>query len=221
MPKTLLGAGVLTIMVPTIMVLSTPAAFAQSEPSNRYTMAPTENGFVRLDTVTGAMSLCSRGRHGWQCRVMGSNEDAQQHREIEALKSENAELRSELLRLERRLSELARRDASPQNVPEFELPKEEDVDKAVDYLEGMIRKFRERFENFGDKTRPDSAPSAGNGSSSDPGSGPGSSPNRSGSPDQLPQGTPDQKQDEAPASPSPPNSAPPANTPDAPDNTPL
>lgn len=208
MPKISLGAGVLTIMA-----LTAPAAFAQSETSSRYTLAPTENGFVRLDTVTGAMSLCSRSSRGWFCRIMGSNDDAPQQSEIERLKSANAELRSELLRLERRITDLGRHgssDAAPQAVPNFELPKEEDVDEAVDYLEGMIRKFRERFEDFGEKTRPQhgSAPSVG------------PVPDQSPPPDQGPDEAPDQKQDGSPSSPSP-NSAPPMTTPDEPGDTPL
>lgn len=216
MPKTLLGAGVLTVMV-----FTAPAALAQSETNSRYTMTPTENGFVRLDTVTGAMSVCSRGSHGWFCRVMGGKEDASEKQEIDSLKAENAELRSEILRLERRLSELRRRgssDLSQQAVPQFELPKEEDVDEAVDYLEGMIRKFRERFENFGEKTRPGSGPQAGPGASA--GSDSGASPEQKSSPDSAPDPTPDQKQDQPPAPPEP-NSATPGDAPATPGHMPL
>lgn len=211
MPKTLLGAGVLTVMV-----FTAPAALAQSETNSRYTMTPTENGFVRLDTVTGAMSMCSRGPHGWSCRVMGST-DSSETREIDGLKAENAELRSEIRRLERRLSELRRRGSS-ETVPQFELPKEEDVDEAVDYLEGMIRKFRERFENFGEKTRPGSGPEAGPGSSADSDSG--ASPEQKSSPDAVPDPAPDPKQDQPPTAPEP-NSTTPGGAQAAPEDIPL
>lgn len=214
MPRTLLGAGVLTLMLSTAS-----AAFAQSDTNSRYTMTPTENGFVRLDTVTGAVSLCSRGSRGWFCSVMGSNEDASEKREIENLKAENAELRSEILRLEQRLSELRRRgssDLSPQAVPQFELPKEEDVDEAVDYLEGMIRKFRERFENFGEKTRPGSRPEADSGP--DAGSSSGLSPEQKSTPGPAPDPVPDQNEKQPPAVP---DSAPPDGSPVTPEGTPL
>lgn len=210
MPRTLLGAGVLTILV-----FTSPAAFAQTDTTSRYTMAPTENGFVRLDTVTGAMSLCQKAPQGWSCRAMDSNGGASDRREIDRLRAENAELRSEVLRLEQRLAEQKEGDSSDfssQHVPQLELPKEEDVDEAIDYLEGMIRKFRERFENFGEKTRP--------GSSSRSGSNPESSPEQGSTPESAPDPAPDQKQEQPPATPAP-DATPPENAPASPGGRPL
>lgn len=121
MHRVFLGAGIISVIA-----LGYAPALAQPETS-RYTMAPTEGGFVRLDTVTGAMSFCSKDNGGWSCTPMENGA-----RPIPG-----------------------DRPSGPGDAtPEIELPSEEDVDKAIDYLESMIRKFRERFEDFGEKTRP-------------------------------------------------------------------
>lgn len=150
MHRAILRAGAISLVA-----LAAPAVFAQSD-STRYTMAPTDDGFVRLDTVTGAMSLCSKDDAGWSCKPMANGEKNSQS-EIDKLKSENAGLRAELQRLEDEFID-GKQGLNGAPKPEFKLPSEEEVDQAVDYLEGMIKKFRERFENFGEKTRPDHTP---------------------------------------------------------------
>lgn len=176
-----------------------PAALGQTEGS-RYTMAPTDGGFVRLDTVTGAMSLCSQESGEWSCKPMQTDEQASES-ELEKLKAANAELQSELRRLENEKKSGKPDGGSggplsgpPRDVPELELPSEEQVDQAIDYLESMIRKFRERFEDFGEKTRPGRGP----GPHSNPESGttpngsptPGPAPSPESAPNGGPNGPP-------------------------------
>ena len=51
---------------------SVAVAQAQSEPqteNGRYTMSPVPDGLLRLDTRTGAVSIC-RSKGGWTCRVV-------------------------------------------------------------------------------------------------------------------------------------------------------
>lgn len=149
-----------------------PAALAQTG-SGRFTMAPVEDGFVRLDKETGAMSMCRTQGDKWACRPM--EDDQSLAEEVRRLQKENDDLRAEVRRLEDTF--VGRGDSGsapgsgPQTggppgglppgglpgggLPELQLPTEEQVDQAVDYLESMIRKFRERFEDFGDKTDPD------------------------------------------------------------------
>jgi len=139
-------------------------------------MAPTEGGFVRLDTITGDMSFCSKEASGWSCKPMNPAQ--------------------------------ARPDSDPgipPPKPELQLPSEEEVDQAIDYLESMIRKFRERFEDFGEKTRP--------------GRGPG--PHDTPDTDTNPEGKSGSNGAPAPAPVPPPKSVP-DTTPDAmPDNAPA
>lgn len=150
------------------------ATAAHAASTDRFTMSPVDGGFVRLDKETGAMSLCTKQRDGdrqdgWSCTPMDDNQRDLRD-EIDRLKAENAELKDEIRRLEdtfimgERGEEGSGRRGGPPGglppggMPELQLPSEEDVDQAVDYLERMIRKFRERFEDFGDKTDPNRAP---------------------------------------------------------------
>src|SRR5690554_8107114 len=85
---------------------------ASQEKQGRFVMSPTENGFVRLDTETGAMSLCAQRNGRWACELM---ED-----EAQKLHDEIARLRDEVKRLEEQLAA-----AEPRK--RLELPTEEEV----------------------------------------------------------------------------------------------
>ncbi len=74
-------------------------AQAQSEPqteNGRYTMSPVPDGFVRLDTKTGAVSIC-RSKGGWVCRVVPDERTALDV-EIGRLQADNKKLQDELAR---------------------------------------------------------------------------------------------------------------------------
>ena len=81
-------------LVAVVLVLgafgSVPAS-AQERPQ-RFTMTPTEGGFVRLDTETGAVSICTRRDGAWACEPMPEERQALS-REIERLQTENKRLR--------------------------------------------------------------------------------------------------------------------------------
>lgn len=113
---------------------------AAQERSGRYTMSPIDGGFVRLDTETGAMSTCSRRDSKWICEPMG-DEGQSLRAELDRLRAEN-----------RRLEALAGIPPTPGEVDppgkRLELPSEEDVDKAFDYVERLFRKFRDRIKQF-------------------------------------------------------------------------
>lgn len=153
-----------------VVALTTVAA--QAESSGRFTMSPVDDGFVRLDKETGSMALCTKRGSGWSCLPMDDRQKALRD-ELDRLKAENTELKDEVRRLEETFVTGKPGDNDPgggpqvggppgglppSGLPELKLPDEEDVDHAVDYLERMIRKFRERFEDFGDKTDPNRTP---------------------------------------------------------------
>jgi hypothetical protein len=153
-----------------VVALTTVAA--QAESSGRFTMSPVDDGFVRLDKETGSMALCTKRGSGWSCLPMDDRQKALRD-ELDRLKAENTELKDEVRRLEETFVTGKPGDSGPgdgpqvggapgglppSGLPELKLPDEEDVDHAVDYLERMIRKFRERFEDFGDKTDPNRTP---------------------------------------------------------------
>jgi len=130
----------LHVIVPAIALVGLGAAgVSGQERQGRYTMSPIDGGFARLDTETGAMSTCARRDGKWVCEPMGDEVEAMR-RELEKLRAEN-----------QRLSALSGEPKSDEAEPpgkQLELPSEEDVDKAFDYVERMFRKFRERIERL-------------------------------------------------------------------------
>ena len=77
--------------------LASSTSFAQDKPG-RYVMNPVEGGFARLDTETGAMSICkpqakdAASPAGWACAPMADQTAAQQEqaRKLEAQNNDTA-----------------------------------------------------------------------------------------------------------------------------------
>jgi hypothetical protein len=122
--------------------------FAQSAPdtdNGRYTLSPVADGFLRLDTRTGAVSTCT-GKGGWVCRVV-PDERAALDTEIGRLQGENARLKEQLAQRGSTVTgkvdeQLAKGDSLKKSAPgdkterpkiELELPA--DHDKLMAWLE--------------------------------------------------------------------------------------
>ena len=134
-----------------------------AEPPARFTMSPAEGGgFVRLDTTTGQMSLCTRKDSQWQCSDM-ADQGRGLAEEVERLRTENKDLKAEIRRIEDIMldgnksagrggsappggSDADRRAEAPAG--KYGLPSEKDVDQAIDYMERMFRKFRDKMKEF-------------------------------------------------------------------------
>ena len=143
----------------------TVTAAAEDGKAGRYTMSPSADGFVRLDTQTGEMSLCSKVADDWACRPMANANKAASgdSSEIAALRQENEELRAEIKKLDEMLGLGDKDGKSP--VPHrpggsnFQLPTEKQVDEALDYFTNMIKKFQEKLKEL-DKSPPQPEPRA-------------------------------------------------------------
>lgn len=80
-------------------VLLAPVAQAQPTPDSengRYTFSPAPDGTLRLDTRTGAVSVCAKKEAGWACNTV-PDERAALENEIARLQRENGTLKKDML----------------------------------------------------------------------------------------------------------------------------
>jgi len=81
------------------LALILPALADDATPDNgggRYTFNKVADGFVRLDTQTGEVSVCGRQTVGWACLAAPEDRAALEN-EIARLRSENAALKKDIL----------------------------------------------------------------------------------------------------------------------------
>ena len=126
---------------------------AQDKPG-RYMMNPVEGGFARLDTETGAMSICKPQSSAgtWACIATVDEASAQEAR-ARKLEGENRELRAEVKRMEDLLGLNGEKPKDDEKRAErpgggLNLPSEQDVDKALSYMERMVKKFQDTMKRL-------------------------------------------------------------------------
>lgn len=152
--------------LPLISVLAFALASAHAygedgnEKSGRYTLSPVEGGALRLDKETGSMALCRRREDKWLCEPVEDKAIAADER-IRKLETENKDLKAHIDNLESMLSKEPKSDVAPP-VGSMPVPSEEDVDKALDYVERMFKKFRDRLKKF-EQEKPGPEPDAPSG----------------------------------------------------------
>jgi hypothetical protein len=139
------------------------AASAQRAPAEagRFTLAPQDDGFLRLDTRSGAVSHCRKDTAGeWSC-VPFNEADAVRSDAIAALEKRIAALSAELVALRADLDQLrgGSGPAAPQQVqpqapppePEAEksaLPDEAELERALSFMEIVMRRFLTMVEDM-------------------------------------------------------------------------
>jgi hypothetical protein len=129
-----------------IAATSVATAAAQDNRAGRYTMHKTDDGLVRLDTETGAVSLCQKIEQDWRCQPMAGTTSGPS--EAAKLRRENAELKAEIKRMEDSLGLNGNNGKSASNKRNFKLPSEQEVDQALNYFERMLRKFQDRLKRL-------------------------------------------------------------------------
>ena len=80
-------------------VMLAPAAYAQSTPdaeNGRYSFNQVTDGMLRLDTRTGAVSLCAKKDAAWSCNTVADERQALEN-EIARLQRENGALKKDML----------------------------------------------------------------------------------------------------------------------------
>ena len=146
-------AAALTTALALAGALAYGAATAGEEKSGRFTMTPTDGGVLKLDTVTGAVSLCTRAGDDWSCKLTKDGEVALR-KEIDGLKAEIEVLKDQLTKTEE-IAGLGDPDkGGGRQQGKTQLPTEKDVDQAFDYFERMVKKLRERLNKIEGEHKP-------------------------------------------------------------------
>ncbi|MER9891298.1 hypothetical protein NKJ40_04230 [Mesorhizobium sp. M0119] len=117
------------VLIPAALV-SLVAASAFSEEADRYRLEKSANGYVRMDTQTGAMSLCEERSGQLVCKTAADERAAFQD-EVDRLKNSVKALDERVAKLENSLA--ARFEST--------LPSEEDFNKTMGYMERFLRSF--------------------------------------------------------------------------------
>ncbi|MDP2119336.1 MAG: hypothetical protein Q8K28_05470 [Hoeflea sp.] len=115
------------LSVPALVLLMSAPALSQEPIPNRFTMEKTENGFVRLDTLTGELSICSEKSGQMVCRMSAD--------ERRAFEETLSDLSARVAALEQRLDALA----PPSGLQD--IPDEAELDRALGAMEKMMRRF--------------------------------------------------------------------------------
>ena len=135
-----------TIMVPAAL-LSLGVLAAHADTVERYRLEKSGDGYVRMDTQTGAMSMCQEKDGQLVCRMAADERGAMQD-EIDRLQGQVDALDQRVGKLENSLA--ARVESS--------LPSQEDFDKTMGYMERFLRRFmdiaRDLNKDNGDSATP-------------------------------------------------------------------
>jgi len=125
--------------------LSAPVLADEATPDTnggRYTLNKVTDGFVRLDTQTGEVALCSQRTVGWACQVAPEDRAAFES-EIARLRGENAALKQSLLShgLPLPSGMMPEPSVGHGNDITIHLPSDTDIDRAVAYVDRVWRNF--------------------------------------------------------------------------------
>jgi hypothetical protein len=139
-------------------------AGAESMPDNengRYALSPVADGVLRLDTRTGATSICNNKGTGWACYAM-PDERAALDEEIGRLQKDNEALKAQLAEREPTVTgkidePLPKTDSLKKSEPkpadgerrlEIPLPSDRDMDRMMGFLEQSWRRLVEMADRM-------------------------------------------------------------------------
>ena len=136
---------VIFLIVATLAAFAPPAR-AQTTPDSengRYSFSGVPDGMLRLDTRTGAVSLCAKQATGWACNAV-PDERAALENEIARLQRENGALKKEMLARGLPLPGGVA-SGSPPNQRELNLkvplPSDAEIDRVMSAFEKMWRRL--------------------------------------------------------------------------------
>ncbi len=140
----------IAISVVLTMIAAVPV-IAQETTPGRFTMTPSGEDMLRLDTKTGAVSRCAREAGNWVCKGVADDQSALQN-EIDRLSVENERLRAELAR--------AGLEAAPGESPQPDasrswLPDDVQVEEFMSFFKKIMRRFKQMADDMQGEASPD------------------------------------------------------------------
>jgi hypothetical protein len=135
--------------------LTSGAALAQTAPADteqgRFSFHKVDDGFLRLDTRSGQVSLCNHKSLGWACETIPDERSALEN-EIARLQNGNAALKKELLARGLALPETVKPEPplakSDKGDLELKLPSQADIDRVMTFMERVWRRMVEAANNL-------------------------------------------------------------------------
>jgi hypothetical protein len=140
-----LVTGLMAVALSFAGLASAAADSAPDTENGRYTLSRTAEGFVRLDTRTGAVSTCSNNGNGWACYAVPDERKAMDET-IGRLQQENEKLKAQLAARDSeqqgktdealpKSDKQAAPKADSERRIEIPLPSDADVDRVMSFLE--------------------------------------------------------------------------------------
>jgi hypothetical protein len=127
--------------------LAAPAARAQNGAADnedtRFTFHRTDDGYLRLDGRSGAVSICTRRTSGWVCQAV-PDERAVLEIEIARLQADNASLKKELLSRNLPLPAGIKVDTPGRTEePRVQLPSDAELNRIMAFMEKVWKRMVE------------------------------------------------------------------------------
>jgi hypothetical protein len=128
-------------------LLVSPVVGAFAAEPDRYRLEKSPNGYVRMDTRTGQMSICEEKWGELVCRIAADERTAVQD-EIERLQTEVEALNDRLAGVKALEDRVAKLENSVAAKIENSLPTEEDFNRTMSYMERFFRSFMGIVKDF-------------------------------------------------------------------------
>lgn len=110
-----------------LAIALTASTAGAAEITGRYVLEKVEQGFLRLDSETGVMSLCAARSGVWECAAI-KDEGLDGNEELARLRTENETLK-------KRLADLEKEGGATK------LPNDQEVDRMMDIFGKMFDRF--------------------------------------------------------------------------------
>lgn len=133
------------VLALTGILLIPGATFAQETEAGRFQLEQSGSGVVRLDTRTGALSLCEEKDGNLICRMAAD---------------ERAAYEEQLDRLEKRVSALEQKASATLSSNSKGLPSDAEVDRSIGIMERFMRAFFGLVREFEAEEQAENTPPA-------------------------------------------------------------